>query len=181
MPSVPERLAVSACIGCGMVEAPRPCVGTCDDRRAELVRAAAHDQVLAERDEARRRGDVLAAVAERLAATGWDAAYARAALHDVGPPPAAPAEEEDTVSGWWCASCGRFEAPQPCLGLCIHRPDALVRLDVHARVAAQAAEASERAGRLAALARRAAWTTPRPGHREESARALADEARRLLS
>ena len=29
------------CIGCGKVDAPRPCVGVCEDRRVELV--LAHD------------------------------------------------------------------------------------------------------------------------------------------
>jgi hypothetical protein len=171
---------VSACIGCGMVEAPEPCVNACDDRRLELVRAAAHARIVAERDDAARRVAVLAAVAERLAAGAWDPAQARAALRDAGPAPAVAVEEEDVVSGWWCATCGRFEAPQPCLGVCIHRPDELVRLEVHLRVEAQAAAARDRAERLAALARRAAWTRPRPGHEEDSARALADAARRLL-
>jgi len=27
------------CIGCGKVEAPAPCIGVCEDRRVELVRA----------------------------------------------------------------------------------------------------------------------------------------------
>jgi len=29
------------CIGCGKVDAPRPCIGVCEDRRVELV--LAHD------------------------------------------------------------------------------------------------------------------------------------------
>jgi hypothetical protein len=28
------------CIGCGKVDAPRPCIGVCQDRRVELVLAA---------------------------------------------------------------------------------------------------------------------------------------------
>ncbi len=28
------------CIGCGKVDAPRPCIGVCSDRRCELVLAA---------------------------------------------------------------------------------------------------------------------------------------------
>ena len=28
------------CIGCGKVEAPRPCIGICTDKRVELVQAA---------------------------------------------------------------------------------------------------------------------------------------------
>lgn len=185
---VPERLAVSTCLGCGMVEAPRDCIGTCDDRRAELVWAAAHDRALAARDAARRRGEVLAALAERVAsAAPGESIYrdlqvaARAALRDAGP--AADETEAgggDRVSGWWCASCGRMEAPQTCLGVCIHRPDALVRLDVHEDVVSEAVAARARADGLAALARGVASSTPRGGHWDQSAAALAAEARRRL-
>jgi hypothetical protein len=173
-----------------MVEAPRDCIGTCDDRRVELVHAVAHDRLLAERDEERRRGDVFVELARRVASAepdgGWEAAYrgmqgaARAALRAAGPGVEPSAEEDDVVSGWWCASCGRLEAPQPCLGICIHRPDELVRGDVHADAAADAAAARKRAAGLGALARRAAWATPRAGHWEDSGRALVLEARRLL-
>lgn len=31
------------CIGCGRIDAPRPCVGVCQDRRIELVDAADYD------------------------------------------------------------------------------------------------------------------------------------------
>ena len=38
-----ERIAGWRCIGCGRVDAPRPCVGVCQDRRCELVVAADYD------------------------------------------------------------------------------------------------------------------------------------------
>lgn len=39
----PERIQGWRCIGCGKVDAPRPCVGVCQDRRFELVAAADYD------------------------------------------------------------------------------------------------------------------------------------------
>jgi hypothetical protein len=188
---VPKRLAVTSCIGCGMVEAPRDCIGTCYDRRVELVHVASHNRLLGELHEERRRGDVFAALVARVAAAepaagGWEAAYrqlqaaARAAVYEAGPALEPSTEEDDVVSGWWCASCGRLDAPQQCLGICVHRPDELVRDDVHAGVAAEAAAARLHAAELGALARRAAWSTPRAGHWEDSGRALVEEARRLV-
>ena len=38
-----ERIQGWRCIGCGKVDAPRPCVGICQDRKVELVDAADYD------------------------------------------------------------------------------------------------------------------------------------------
>ncbi len=35
----PERIQGWRCIGCGKVDAPRPCIGVCQDKRVELVLA----------------------------------------------------------------------------------------------------------------------------------------------
>ena len=42
-----ERIRGWRCIGCGKVDAPRPCVGVCQDRKVELVDAADYDALLA--------------------------------------------------------------------------------------------------------------------------------------
>lgn len=42
-----EILKVWQCIGCGRIDHPQPCVGICQDRKAELV--SAEDYRLAER------------------------------------------------------------------------------------------------------------------------------------
>ncbi|HEY5780418.1 MAG TPA: hypothetical protein VIT66_00925 [Lysobacter sp.] len=42
-----ERIAGWRCIGCGKVDAPQPCVGVCQDRKVELVRAGDYDALLA--------------------------------------------------------------------------------------------------------------------------------------
>lgn len=45
---MPEaRVKAWQCIGCGKIEAPRPCIGVCQDRPVELVDASAYDVALA--------------------------------------------------------------------------------------------------------------------------------------
>jgi hypothetical protein len=41
------RRKVWECIGCGRIEDPQPCVGICQDRKAEYVLASAHDEAVA--------------------------------------------------------------------------------------------------------------------------------------
>ncbi len=41
------RVKAWQCIGCGKIEAPRPCIGVCQDRPVELVDASAYDAVQA--------------------------------------------------------------------------------------------------------------------------------------
>ena len=78
------------CIGCGKVEATRPCIGVCQDRKVELV-AAEDDAELAWR--VAQLEEALALIArvdpkpDRLQES-WDAlqARARALLVDAPPP-----------------------------------------------------------------------------------------------
>ncbi len=42
-----ERIKAWQCIGCGKIEAPRPCIGVCQDRPVELVDASGYDATLA--------------------------------------------------------------------------------------------------------------------------------------
>ena len=39
-----ERLKVWQCIGCGRIDHPRPCVGVCQDKKAELVNAEDYER-----------------------------------------------------------------------------------------------------------------------------------------
>src|SRR5689334_21893187 len=103
-----------------MIETPQPCLGTCIDRRLDLVGAAEHAAAMAavsalEAALAQRR-TLLAHLAR---SADWEAlrAPARAALRfrsDLSP--------GATVTAWACDSCGRIEAPQPCIGVCV-RPE----------------------------------------------------------
>lgn len=47
------------CVGCGRIEASRPCVGICQDRKVMLVDIEDHEQALREAERLHRRIDAL--------------------------------------------------------------------------------------------------------------------------
>jgi len=72
-----ERVTVWQCIGCAKIEAPRPCIGVCQDRRIEMVYAWEHDAAMA---AAAGRAEALAGLVRRLACTTprdgqWESSY----------------------------------------------------------------------------------------------------------
>lgn len=72
-----DRVTVWECIGCGKIEGPQPCIGVCQDRKVEYVRAEAHDEAVARMQE---RNDVLESLVRRLAhatprAGEWERSY----------------------------------------------------------------------------------------------------------
>jgi len=157
---------VATCIGCGARSRGGDCPGGCDDAPIDLVEAA---DLVAFRERLaalERRGlavrDVAAAL---LAGAPLDRlrAQARAALaHPVPSPPPAP----EVVEAWGCLRCGRVDAPQPCLGICVRRPVAMVpAAELHALTAATAALEDDAA---LAVARMLAWVTPRPERERET-------------
>ena len=75
-----ERIAGWRCIGCGKVDAPRPCVGVCQDRKVELVDAADYDVLLARVRELEAALALIARVTPREDAlpASWRALQARA-------------------------------------------------------------------------------------------------------
>lgn len=64
-----QRIAAWQCIGCGRIEGAQPCVGICEDRRAEFVHADDYDAVLIQLALARRRWEELAVLARQIAHT----------------------------------------------------------------------------------------------------------------
>ena len=68
------------CIGCGRIEAPKNCVGICEDRKVQLVYSFEHENVRAELEAARKQRNRFAALARRLARTTprggeWEHSY----------------------------------------------------------------------------------------------------------
>jgi hypothetical protein len=61
-----ERIQAWQCIGCGRIEGAQPCVGICQDRKAEFVHASDHDVALA---QARRQLEPLSALVRLIAHT----------------------------------------------------------------------------------------------------------------
>jgi hypothetical protein len=82
-----ERIAAWQCIGCGRIESAQPCVGICEDRRAEFVYAADHDAVVVDLAASRQQVEALAVLVRQIAHTTpregeyertWSALQARA-------------------------------------------------------------------------------------------------------
>ncbi len=71
MPAVAEveRFAAWQCIGCGRIEGAQPCIGVCQDRRAEFVHAADYDRVLAALSRAQADRAALKALLLQLVST----------------------------------------------------------------------------------------------------------------
>lgn len=64
-----ERVTVWECVGCGKIEAPQPCIGVCEDRRAEFVYATDYDGKLKELAAVRRQMAILAGLVRQIACT----------------------------------------------------------------------------------------------------------------
>lgn len=64
-----ERVTAWQCIGCGRIEGAQPCVGICEDRRAEFVHASDHDAALAQLALARRLAEEFAVLLRQIAHT----------------------------------------------------------------------------------------------------------------
>ncbi|HEU4973567.1 MAG TPA: hypothetical protein VFT50_00650 [Baekduia sp.] len=174
---------MATCIACGARSRAGECPEGCADVAIDLVDLAAleaveeHAGALRERVEALR--GVLAAAGEAPDDEAWRRvreAAARALHRDVPEPP-----EVEVVPAWGCPSCGRVDAPQPCLGVCIRRPVLMVDA---ARVAAAREESerlAERDGVLTAVVRMLATVRPRPGQEARTREALRERAREALA
>lgn len=63
------RFAAWECIGCGRIEGAQPCIGVCQDRRTEFVRASDHEAALAQLERAGQRLEALARIVRQVAFT----------------------------------------------------------------------------------------------------------------
>lgn len=74
------RITAWECIGCGRIEGAQPCIGVCQDRKAEFVRAGDYDEVIEKLAVAREHTDALIALVRQLAGTTphddeWESTY----------------------------------------------------------------------------------------------------------
>jgi hypothetical protein len=179
------EVTVRVCIGCGAIDTPQPCLGTCVERRLDLIPADVHEQALAALDDTREaltRARALVCALAESAPEGGEALYRRLQLQARAAARRIPAVPEDArVTTWECMSCGRIEAPQPCIGVCIKPPARMIRAGEHDRVLAQLDRARREAAPLVALVRLLAWATPRAGQWERGLVALRRKAEGLAS
>lgn len=193
MGAPPKRLTISTCIGCGAMSLPSGCAGGCGaERKLELVAGSELDAVLELQCEAERRSDHLAAVlTEFLALRPPERPpdelhkLARVALraHEQDAYAAAQAlaaEPEPRVT-WWCERCGGLDAPQPCLGVCVHRPAEWANVEALERRRTSVHLGLETERRLASAVRAIALTRPRPGAEAAHWRALREQVADALA
>jgi hypothetical protein len=187
------RFALWCCIGCGSIENRQPCLGRCDESKLVIVRAVEHDEVLARAAHARVEVEALTASVRALAsmepqddperayrALQADARLILRSLEATGLDHLGGGSAVDRLTVWSCAACGRIEAPQPCIGVCVWPQEEVVRADHHDEVEAQAEVARRHARELSKLVHRLASVTPRDGHWTATGRAMQDEARGLM-
>jgi hypothetical protein len=176
-PEPPERVTLAVCIACGALGTADACTGECADHRIELVRGGDFDMLQETAAWAERLAELVEEVAAAAPPDGdWERAWQgweRSARDLLAAAPAGAAlEPDERVGAWWCATCGRIEAPQECLGVCIRRPQEFVTAGGRASLAGRAVAAD----RLRRLVRILAWFPPGPGEWERRARRVQGHA-----
>jgi hypothetical protein len=190
--SLPDRVTVLTCIGCGAMGREERCDGECSEHKLLLLSAVDYDELLGAAHAARIRSARLASTVREFAdahAQPGDPRDALLRLHDVARRAMGDGGRDErptdwsppaTVTGWWCAECGNVDMPQPCIGVCVWRPADWVGLALYERQF-RLAEPHLRAARaLSRFLARAGAVTPRVGEWQRNLDALRAQARAAL-
>jgi hypothetical protein len=191
----PVRLTIQTCVGCGSMREFESCVGTCRERKLELVSGGDYDELATAAAAWRIRIRELLPVVEKLVSAeprqpDWRGLYeslrerTRLVLRAAGQSARAAFDEAassaETTVVWRCPDCGGLEATQPCIGVCIWRPLDWVEACVFESERAQVLRDVELERSLFVLLTRFARVTPRDGEWECNWRAFGDKARHML-
>jgi hypothetical protein len=174
-----ERLEVATCIACGARSRVGDCADGCTDVPLDLVSAAEVDAAVARVAALEARADAFASVLQAAMAEGepdWNElrSAARSALRLRLPD---PQPEPEVVQAWGCPECGRVDAPQPCLDVCIRRPVLMADAAEYRALEPRASTAAERERRLRAPVRLLAYVAPRRGEEARTHKGLRAAAR----
>jgi hypothetical protein len=191
--TLPDRVTVLTCIGCGAMGREERCDGDCSEHKLLLVTAADYDELLCAAHAASVRAARMVPAVRRFAEADTqphdprDALLrmresARRALRDDG-------RGEDrtdwgppgTVTGWWCARCGNVDMTQPCIGVCVWRQADWVNLALYEHQLRLAEPGLRAARSLSGCLNRVATVTPRAGQWRRNWEALQAQARAALS
>ena len=173
---------VSTCIACGARSRAGDCPEGCDDVPLDLVAAATVDALADHVAALAVRARTFRAVLTLLRADpprDWEELQDHALTALRNPLPETPLPPE-VVEAWGCPACGRVDAPQPCLDVCIRQPVVMADALEYRQLAAIAAEAEIEDERLEAVVRLIAHLTPRPGSDDRNRAALNARAAALL-
>lgn len=173
--------AVPTCIACGARFRAGECPDGCDDRPIDLVTVEDADAAERAAVHGERRAAALRAVLARAVDAPPDAELRDAARAALRTPAGVAPDAAVVVEAWGCLTCGRVDAPRPCLGLCTRTPVPMVDATGFRAAAVRAEHAAREARVLEPAVRQLAWTRPRPGAQVATARALRDAADRALA
>jgi hypothetical protein len=190
-----ERLSVLFCIGCGRIHLLEPCVGDCDEREVDLVRAKDVDEARVQVGMAVQHADRLRELLLQLVSKVPEPSaprpkrVGRSAPHTagagtIGSPrdgAAGSLEGVDRITAWRCLTCGWTEAARECLGVCVRNRVDFIAATEYDDVSAQYDEANRQVSELAAVVRQVAWVTPRPDEEERTWQSLRSRAKTALT
>jgi hypothetical protein len=177
-----RHLPVATCIGCGARSHSAECPEGCTDLPLDLVDVDDLAALAARTEAVETR---LAALLELTHTLGGEAPItwtavrerARAALRL-----RVPAEPEvEIIEGWGCPTCGRIDAPQQCLGICVRRAGMVADAHEYRALATRSERVATADRALSALARIVAGLRPRPGREELTTATIRSRARELLA
>jgi ferredoxin len=192
--TVPVRLDVATCVGCGAMQRLGVCEDGCHEQRLDLVRAAAYDELVAVRQSAHACTAAFRAVLDDFvrrqpAVWQFEPAYrsvqerAARALHRFPDPPLQDAVlrgPTQPAATSWCSQCGGIDAPQQCLELCIWRAVEWVSYSAYQQERLRAVSEWMIETRLRQSVRRIASITPLEGEWAHTWRVLQAEAQETL-
>jgi hypothetical protein len=172
------------------------CVGTCRERKLELVSGGDYDELATAAAARRIRIRELLPVVQKLASAeprraDWRDLYEsvreqgrrvlQAARRPTRETDDEPAWLAETTVVWRCPHCGGLEATQPCIGVCIWRLLEWVEAGAFETARAQALRDIELERSLFAVLSRFAGVTPRNSQWERNWRAFQRQARVVLA
>ena len=177
-----RHLPVAMCIGCGARSHEAQCPDGCIDLPLDLVDVDDLVAIATRAEALEERVAKLREVARALLDDGpgdWSSVQERARAAVRVAVPEAP--EVDAIEGWGCPRCGRVDAPQPCLGICVRRPGMVADVAEYREYAAQAERTAEVDRTLSAFAHVVGGVHPRPGREQQTVESLKARARALLA
>jgi hypothetical protein len=176
-----RHLPVATCIGCGARSHNAECADGCTDLPLDLVDVDDLVAIATRAEALEERVAELREVARALVeddSVDWTQVRERARAAVLLAVPEAP--EVDVIDAWGCPRCGRVDAPQPCLGICIRRPGLVADVAEYREYAAHAERVAESDRALSAFAHVVGGVHPRPGREQQTVEGLRGRARELL-
>jgi hypothetical protein len=176
-----RHLPVATCIGYGARSHSAECPEGCTDLPLDLVDIEDLAAIATRAETLEERVAELRAVVRTLAddaPVDWAALQERARAAVLLPVPSEP--QVTVIEAWGCPRCGRVDAPQQCLGICVRRPGTVADAVEYREYAARATKAAAADRALSELVHVVVGVRPRLGREELTVQALRARALELL-